>query len=136
MGIDVNNINPRNIRVYGNGGFMLPQANSVERLDDLEELGVEVFGESDGRFDQNDYVLFYATGNTKWQLKNNQYFEHQTNIYSDSSFYFINVDKGLGKRLSPSNNNNLIANYTSNRFNEYQLYEKDLYTLATSSLKS
>ena len=136
IGVDVNNVNPRNIRIYGNGGFMLPQANSAERIDDLDELGVEVFGESDGRFDQNDYVLFYATGNTKWQLKNNQYFEHQTNIYSDSSFYFINVDKGLGKRLSPSNNNNLIANYTSNRFNEYQLYEKDLYTLATSSLKS
>jgi hypothetical protein len=136
LGVDVNNVNPRNIRIYGNGGFMLPQANSAERIDDLEELGIEVFGEGDGKFDQTDYVLFYASGSTKWQLKNNQYFEHQTNIYTDSSFYFINVDKGLGKRIGAPNNINLVSNYTSDSFNEYQLYEKDLYTLATSSLKS
>lgn len=136
IGIDVNNINPKNIRVYGNGGYQLPQANSTARADDLEELGIEVIGENDSKLDQTDYVLFYATGNTKWQLRNNQYFEHQANIYSDSSFYFINVDKGLGKRMGSPNNLNLVANYNSDSFNEYQLYERDVYSLITSSLKS
>jgi hypothetical protein len=80
--------------------------------------------------------LFYATGNTKWQLKNNQYFEHETNIYTDSSYYFVTVDKGLGKRIGAPNNLNLVANYVSDSFHDYQLYEKDLYTLITSSIKS
>jgi hypothetical protein len=136
LGIDVNNVNPRNIRIYGNGGYMLPQSNATERADDLEELGIEVVGEGDGKLDQTDYVLFYATGNTKWQLKNNQYFEHETNIYTDSSYYFVTVDKGLGKRIGAPNNLNLVANYVSDSFHDYQLYEKDLYTLITSSIKS
>ncbi|MFC5284446.1 type IX secretion system sortase PorU [Pedobacter alpinus] len=136
MGIDVNLINPKNIRVYGNGGYLLPQSNSAVRVDDLQENAIEVFGEADGKFDNTDYVLFYAPGNTKWELKNNQYFEHKQNFYTDSSYYFINVDLGLGKRIIQNSRITQTPNYTSNSFNNYQLYEQDLYTLITSSMKS
>lgn len=137
LGIDLNNLNPRNIRVYGNSGLPLPQNNQDVRFDDLQENAIQVIGEGDGRFDNSDFVLFYAAGNTKWKKNpNNPYFEHQKNVYTDSSYYFINVDKGLGKRVNLVNNNSLTPNYTSNEFNDYQLYEKDIYTLVTSSVKS
>lgn len=137
LGIDLNTLNPRNIRVYGNGGAPLPQNNLENRIDDLQENAIQVIGEIDGRFDNTDYVLFYAPGNVKWkQNASNQYFEHKSNVYSDSSYYFINVDKGLGKRVTTVNNGSLTPNYNSNEFNDYQLYEKDLYTLVTSSIKS
>ena len=44
IGIDVSNINPKNIRIYGNGGHMLPQFNSKYRNDDLKENAIEVIG--------------------------------------------------------------------------------------------
>ncbi|OAQ38773.1 hypothetical protein A5893_12045 [Pedobacter psychrophilus] len=136
LGIDVNTINPKNIRVYGNGGAMLPQPNALNRIDDLQENAIEVFGEVDNKFDNSDYVLFYAPGNTTWKANNaNQYFEHQNNVYTDSSYYYINVDLGAGKRI---NINNLtdVPNYLSNSFNDHQLYEKDTYSLITSTIKS
>lgn len=136
LGIDVNFINPKNIRIYGNGGYLLPQGNSQPRIDDLQENAIEVVGEADGKFNENDYVLFYAPGNTKWALKNNQYFEHEQNFYCDSSYYFINVDLGLGKRIAQNPKLTQTPNYNSNSFNDYQLYEQDFYTLITSNIKS
>ena len=66
MGIDISTLNPKNIRIYGNGGKMTPERNSDFRYDDLQENAIQVIGEDDGVFDNNDYVLFYATGTTKW----------------------------------------------------------------------
>jgi hypothetical protein len=136
LGIDVNSINPKNIRVYGNGGAMLPQPNAASRVDDLQENAIEVVGEADNKFDNSDYVLFYATGNTTWKANNtNQYFEHQNNVYTDSSFYYLNVDLGAGKRIA-TNSNTGSPNYISNSFDDHQLYEKDTYSLITSTIKS
>ncbi len=137
LGVDVAAIDPRNIRIYGNGGNMLSQNNSQSRIDDLQENAIQVLGESDGKFDNSDYLLFYAQGNTKWSLNaNNQYFEHQNNVYTDSSYYFINVDKGLGKRMNQVSGSATTPNYITNEYDDHQLYEKDLYTLITSSMKS
>lgn len=136
LGIDVSQINPKSIKIYGNGGAMLPQNNSAYRIDDLQENAIEVIGEADGKFDPTDYVLFYAQGNINWSLNGGaKFFEHQRNVYCDSSYYFINVDAGLGKRIA-SVNNNQTPNYISNTFDDHQLYENDLYTLITSTIKS
>ena len=62
MGIDVDNIDPRNIRLYGNGGGMLPMLNSTFRYDDLAEDPIQVNGEQDGKVDPSDFVLFYGEG--------------------------------------------------------------------------
>ena len=35
LGMDMSNVNPKNIRIYGNGGGMLPEDNFVARYDDL-----------------------------------------------------------------------------------------------------
>ncbi len=40
MGLDVDNIDPRKIRLYGNGGGQLPFANSAPRCDDLQENSI------------------------------------------------------------------------------------------------
>ncbi|RMG23553.1 MAG: hypothetical protein D6730_14315, partial [Bacteroidetes bacterium] len=57
LGINTGSIDPRNIRLYGNGGGMLPQANAAFRHDDLVENAIEVVGEADGSFDPGDYIL-------------------------------------------------------------------------------
>ncbi|HTN20936.1 MAG TPA: type IX secretion system sortase PorU [Pelobium sp.] len=136
LDIDVDQINPRNIRLYGNGGFMLPQQDNAPRIDDLKENAIEVVGETDGKFDTGDYLIFYNPGNTKWTLNAQQIFEHQQNVYADSSYYFISVDKGAGKRITQAPNEIQTPNYISNSFDDFQLYEQDLYSLITANIKS
>jgi len=99
-GLDPSTIDPRNIRIYGNGGVMLEESTSKPRPDDLMENAIWVSGEDDGHFDPQDYILFYAGGPVTWEynlfyLK----FEQQLNLYSDKVFYFLTVDELRGKRI-------------------------------------
>lgn len=92
-GISTSNLNPNNVRVFGNGEGRLPELNSVFRTDDLAENAVKVVGGVDNRFDQEDYILFYGWGPNKWNLDNDRFYADK-NIYSDNSFYFININSG------------------------------------------
>ena len=66
MGLDVNNIDPHNIRVFHNGGGVMPKINNAYYPDDLAEIPVYVYGEDDGVFNSGDYVIFYARGPVTW----------------------------------------------------------------------
>jgi hypothetical protein len=100
MGIDPASIDPRQIKIYGNGGGMLPQANNAARLDDLTENPIFVSGESDGIFDKADYILFYGQGPDTWTYDNTKkLFIHTKNLYSDKAFYFVTIGQGQGKRI-------------------------------------
>lgn len=127
MGIDMTTIDPRNIRIYGNGGKAVPELNSDFRHDDLVENAIEVIGESDGVFDNTDYVLFYGSGVNYWsQTKNyGQKFNRTKNYYSDSSFYFINVDLGPGKRMVSQSSSSLPANVSSTTYDYFNFHEVD-----------
>ena len=92
-GINTSNLNPNNVRVFGNGEGRLPELNSVFRTDDLAENAVKVVGGVDNRFDQEDYILFYGWGPNKWNLDNDRFYADK-NIYSDNSFYYININSG------------------------------------------
>lgn len=56
--INLSNIDPRTIKIYGNGGAELPYNNSIPSPTDLVQNKIYVEGESDGRFDDNDFILF------------------------------------------------------------------------------
>lgn len=109
IGLDIDNINPKNLRIYGNGGHMLPEYNGTFRYDDLEENAIQVIGESDNVFNANDYVLFYGIGTDEWRQNKSGLsststclkFTHQMSLYSDTSYYYITADMGPGgKRIS------------------------------------
>ena len=83
LGISVNSINPKNIQIFGNGGAMLPEANSSFRYDGLQENAIFVSGEQDDSFDNEDFILFYGQGADSWkQNPSNNIANHQKNIYS------------------------------------------------------
>lgn len=131
LGIDVDNINPRNLRLYGNGGGSLPFANSSPRADDLLENSIQIVGESDGIFNTTDYLLFYGSGQTKWSLDGSTAkFLHQINPYSDTTYYFITADLGPGKRIQTVNDNS--PSLTVNSFDDRQVHEADLVNLLKS----
>jgi hypothetical protein len=133
MGIDIDNIDPRNIHIYGNGGGMLPFANNKFRHDDLQLNKIIVYGENDGRFDEDDYVLFYGTSQTKWSYNSaNGQYNHQVNYYSDSTYYFVTVGTGpsndrIQVRPSGSGQNTTVTSY-----DDYIFHEADLYNFLKS----
>lgn len=127
LGIEMSGINPKNIRIYGNGGGMLPELNSDPRADDLVENAVYVNGEEDNVFNVNDYVLFYGKGPNSWSYNNVgcPNFSHKLNIYSDSAFYFINVDLGAGKRIQTQSSSASAPTNIVNSFDDYAFHEND-----------
>jgi len=133
MGMNVSALDPRQIRIYGNGGKMLPELNSVERLDDLTENAIYVVGENDGKFDASDYILFYGTGTDSWQYNKNNIvpFSPTKSLYSDSSFYFITADLGEGKRVvvQPSLPS---SNLVTTQYDYYNFQESNLVNFAKS----
>lgn len=124
QGIDVASINPQNIRIFGNGGGMLPFENNVPRHDDLLENAIYVEGEADGQFNAEDFVLFYGQSPHRWQEVGTEV-QHAAHWYSDTTYYFITLDQGAGKRLQPQANSTASADVVVTSFNDYQFHEKD-----------
>ncbi len=115
-----------NIKIFSNGGGMLPFANSVPRPDDLQEIAIKAQGLDDGKFDKNDFIAFYGQGPVKWKLNTaDNRFHHQLNLYSDSTFYFINIDGAAGKRILPQAGSSLSPSNTATTFDDYQFYEDE-----------
>ncbi len=134
IGIDVANINPQNLRLYGNGGGMMPYDNSVFRYDDLEENAIEVVGEVDGSFDGTDYILFYGEGPTSWSYSSsdNRY-KHQLNLYSEKTYYFLTTDGGTGtpKRITTLASEPSFNTAVTN-FDDYDFHEAEIENLIIS----
>lgn len=96
LGINLNSIDPRRIKIYGNGGRMLPLANNLDYPNDLTENAIQVIGEEDGTFDPNDYILFYAEGVDTWNNES----QTNNNLYDSKSYYYITVAPSNGKKNS------------------------------------
>jgi hypothetical protein len=126
LGINVNNLDPRTIKIYGNGGLMIPQRNSVDYPIDPTENAIMVVGEEDGVMNNNDYVLFYAQGpHGRHQHDYNQQFNTNLNLFTDRTYYYINIGNGFGKRVQPVNEPEGSADIEINTFQDYQFYEVD-----------
>jgi len=125
LGINPNEINPRNIAIFGNGGGMLPQANNIVRIADLQENAILVAGEEDGVFNDTDYILFYAQDAHKWSYNTvNQRFVYEKNVYDDKNYYFITIKNTQGTRIQ-TQGSVVGATQTITSFDEYFVHEKD-----------
>ncbi len=127
LGIDIDNINPKNLAVYTSHGKALAENIIEDRFDDLIESSILIKGEEDNVFNSADYILFYAKGDESWNTSNNTY-NHEKNIYSDINYAFIKVKESQGKRLGTSSSLSTTA-YTSSIYNSLQRYEEDKVNL-------
>jgi hypothetical protein len=100
LGLNPQTINPQNIKIYGNGGGMLPQANHIPRQDDLWENPIWVAGQEDGVFNDQDYILFYGQGPAlQFYDTAAKRIRYENHLYADTCYYFITVGSTPGKRL-------------------------------------
>ena len=136
IGISTNNLNPKKIHIYGNGGNLLPEFNGDFRYDDLQENAIFIAGEEDNSFDSNDYILFYAKGPHSWEVNPAQgTVNHKQNIYSDKSYYFITINEDDGKRIQSSFPVVGSATTQITTFNDYVFYEKEITNLFAAGKK-
>ncbi len=130
LGINVASVDPRQIRMYHNGGGVLPELNAESRYDDLVEIPIYVAGESDGSFDRNDYILFYGRGPVTWSFNSERgVFEHNQNPFEDYSYAFVVTGQGNGKRIAETTPITASVNETVSQFIDYQVHEVDKFNL-------
>lgn len=125
IGLNVEQLNPDDVNVFGNGFGKLPESNDVYRPDDLIKNAILVVGGDDGSFDQEDYILFYARGPHKWIPLNNA-FRRELNIYANESYYFINVNPNTTpKRIVQQPTVVFPSTHAVSDYNSYTIYEKE-----------
>jgi hypothetical protein len=133
MGIAAASIDPRNIRIFGYGGRMMPENSGETRYDDMLENSIFVSGEEDGRMDPQDFILFYGEGPVTWTYNYfSEAFEHTNHLYADASCYFITCDLGPGKRIRPKESTSELATENVTTFNDYASHEVDNVNLIKS----
>ena len=100
FGIDPNTVDPRTIKIYNNGGKVLPEDINSPRPSDLVENAIIVVGEEDGKFDDGDYILFYGRGNDFWDYDSSTgTFKRFYHPYSNQNYYWITSGGARGKRM-------------------------------------
>ncbi len=117
--------NPANVRVFGAGGFVLPENFTLGEKDDLSPVQIYMHKGTDGIFNSGDYILFYSQGTVKWDYDlNRSMFRHTLNPYSDFAYYFIT--SGSAPDLPRVENTPPgPANRNSESYDYYAFHEKE-----------
>ena len=126
LGFDPGKSDPRRIKIYGNGGKMLPLTNSIYYPDDLTENAIQINGENDGIFNNEDYILFYAEGVDNWNSES----QTNLNLYDSKSYYYITTTGGEGKRITNTIQPSGTSTLELNTFDDYQYHEIDQTNIA------
>lgn len=128
LGIDPAGVDPRHIRLFGNGGTVLPERADSTQPDDLIENAIAMHANGN-TFNPGDYFLFYANGPQSWAKDSlRQRFIHSNNYYEDYSYYFLVCDLGPGKRI-PQTAASGTATLTTNTFNDYYADDIDSFNV-------
>ena len=122
IGIELSELNPKKIKLYGNGGGMLPEDNSMFRYSDLHENKIYIHGEDDNEFNEEDFILFYAEGANSSYIDSSGLFHHQTNIYENKNYYYLTVSDSNGKRIEFTDEITSY-NYEVNYYTKYDYHE-------------
>jgi hypothetical protein len=128
---NLDNLDPKTLKLYGNGGNMLNEKTDIYRPDDLLENAIQIVGEEDGKFDNTDFILFYAIGVQPWTYKpsvNDPEISISKHLYDTETFYFLKSSGGNGKRLEAQASVD-AGGYETNQFDEVRHFEEDKVNL-------
>ena len=126
LGFNVSGVNPKRIKIYGNGGRMLPLLNRTYYPIDLTENAIQIVGESDGVFNDEDYILFYAEGVDTWNEESKTY----VNLYDSKSYYYLTTQGDEGKRIATMSQPTGASTVNLTSFDDRQFHEVDLVNIA------
>lgn len=125
-GINLDGLNPEFIQIYGVQGGMLEQNHLY--TNSLTSQSTHIVGLEDGRFDDADYILFYAEGPDKWSYDaDTRRFAHEKNLYADVSYYFLRIGQDIYVSSSPMYEAPSVENtdFIHNVYDDYFFHEVD-----------
>ena len=129
-GLNPDTLDPRRIRLWGNGGEMLPMENSQERPLGVQATSILFSGEDDGVWDSDDALFFFGKGPNSWTPgMSERNWKHERHAYSDSAWYFLEVNgdlAGIESRIQNATTtgaipDTLLETYWSRAFHELEL---------------
>jgi len=119
---------PSSVKVFGNGGYMLPTMNSGAFYDDLQQIAVWQGKDGDG----NNCLFFYSTGTVKWTYSSSlKMFVHQQNYFTDNTFYYL-TDSGDDLFVQEENQPTQSAGKEVAEYDYYSRHESDESNLLES----
>ena len=91
LGIETSNLSVNSIKLFGNGGGMLPALNSDFRHNDLQENAIQVVDlNGNGIFNSDDYILFYGQSPHNWKYDSlSNIFNYSEHLFSDLNYFFL-----------------------------------------------
>lgn len=104
LGIPIDDIDPKTLRIFGRGGEMLPLKNAAD-VEMLYENALLVVGEEDGSFDNEDYILFMGYAGDTWNAESQTF----RNLYHNTATYYITYGTSYGKRVVIENGNEVVS---------------------------
>lgn len=92
------------IGIFGNGGGMLPEKNSIDRYNDPQQNPVKVYDfNGNGVFDRGDYLLFYGASPNSWNYSDEDAsFHYNVHAYSNYNYYYLNLNATNSKSIAVS----------------------------------
>lgn len=93
------NVDPRTIKIYNNGGYQLPKELEDDRPEGLIEVAIKVVGEDDGNFGDNDYIIFYGRPTNFVEANSSGNIVRNVNQFSKDNYYWITSGGTTGKRM-------------------------------------
>ena len=134
-GINTGAINPKTIKIYGNGGAELPYDNSISAPTDLIENRIIVAGEEDGQFNDNDYIVFYGKSPNDWKYDPaRKSYSHYINHYSKVNYYWFTFGGADGLRIEAQNSPNAGGINPLQSFKERIFEEPEVNNLGSTGL--
>ncbi|MFR9166283.1 MAG: type IX secretion system sortase PorU [Dysgonomonas sp.] len=119
---------PKNVQVYGYGGWILDQDFTKPYTDDLPQVAVWMSKPRE-QFGPGDYILFYGKGNIKWTYNNANEFEQTQNPYSSDSYYFV-TESNEGPLLMEEVPGGNLGSTVVTTFADYYLHEQELVNIS------
>ncbi|MCC7265399.1 MAG: type IX secretion system sortase PorU [Candidatus Latescibacteria bacterium] len=96
-GVELAGLDPAQIALQYGGGRALPVLRPAEL--DLAEVATVVEDGGDGRFDPEDYLLFYGEGLERWEYQRDTgRYLYRRNLYTRDNVYFLVLGAATGKR--------------------------------------
>jgi hypothetical protein len=133
LGLNVDVLQPSNIRIFGHRAGMLPELAGADKEDDVKEISIKVVTAVSNKFQAGDYVLAYLPGPEKWTYNmSRQMFLAKKHIYSDTKNFFITADAGIGARIGSVNSISSPENKIITTYDDYISFEEDKINIAQS----
>ncbi|MGY8824815.1 MAG: type IX secretion system sortase PorU [Candidatus Latescibacterota bacterium] len=94
-GIDLHEVDPQTLRLFYGGGRAL-SLRSAQQPQPLDEMGLVVEDGGDGRFDAEDFVLFYGEPLERWEYDDRTgRYEWLQNLYTHENVYWLGFGGGV-----------------------------------------